>query len=225
MKQHPLRAVIFDLDGVIWDGEPLYHEAFNVVLDPRGHRVTGEDYAQIIGLSVEAAWDWVRQHFGLTDTPATFYREYNFAVLQLLKTAVEPLPGVRDLLSGFRGRGVPIGLASASLRQWVDATLAGLRLEGAFDATVSASEVQRSKPAPDLYLAAAERLGVPPGQCLAVEDTGAGIAAAKAAGMFAMQVRASSTALPPLPEADLVIESYAEFDVSLLEAATPEMKP
>ena len=61
------RAVIFDLDGVIWDGEPLYHEAFNVVLAPYGHTVTESDYSRIIGLSVEAAWDWVRQHFSLSE--------------------------------------------------------------------------------------------------------------------------------------------------------------
>src|SRR6266516_3339333 len=128
------RAVIFDLDGVIWDGEPLYHEAFNVVLAPYGHTVTESDYSRIIGLSVEAAWDWVRQHFSLSESPAVFYRVYNDAVLELMK-----------------------------------------------------------------------RLGVPPGECLAFEDTPSGIASAKAAGMFAVQVRAGSTALPPLPQADMVI--------------------
>ena len=67
------RAVIFDLDGVIWDGEPLYHEAFNVVLGRDGHTVTESDYSQIIGLSVEAAWDWVRERFSLTESPTIFF--------------------------------------------------------------------------------------------------------------------------------------------------------
>jgi HAD superfamily hydrolase (TIGR01509 family) len=216
------RGVIFDLDGVIWDGEPLYHEAFNVVLAPYGHHVTVTDYTQIIGLSVEAAWDWVRNRFSLTESPAVFYREYNEAVLELMKQPAEPLPGVRDVLANLRGHGIPIGLASASLRQWVDATLSGLQLSDGFDATVSASEVHRSKPAPDLYLAAAERLGVQPQFCLAVEDTASGIAAAKAAGMVAAQIRAASTALPPLPQADFVLEDYSQFDVSLLEAPIGE---
>jgi beta-phosphoglucomutase-like phosphatase (HAD superfamily) len=98
----------------------------------------------------------------------------------------------------------------------VDTTLAGLGLNGAFAATVTASEVERSKPAPDLYISAAKHLGVPPESCLAFEDTPSGIASAQGAGMFAVQVRASSTALPPLPQADLVIESYSEFDLELL---------
>jgi len=101
----------------------------------------------------------------------------------------------------------------------VDATLRSLKLEDAFDAVVSASEVERAKPAPDLYLTAAKRLGVRPAACLAVEDTGAGIASAKAAGMFAVQVRASSTALPPLEQADLVIDDYSQFDLSLFDGA------
>lgn len=216
------RAVVFDLDGVIWDGEPLYHEAFNVVLAPQGHRVSEFDYTKIIGLSVEAAWDWVRERFRLSEPLSVFYRAYNEAVLELMKSPVERLPGVRELLTELRRRGVPVRLASASLRQWVDATLRGLRLEDAFDATVSASEARRSKPAPDLYLAAAERLGILPEQCLAVEDTAAGIAAAKAAGMFAIQVRAASTALPPLPEADLILEDYSQFDLAFFEAPMSE---
>jgi HAD superfamily hydrolase (TIGR01509 family) len=215
----PFRAVIFDLDGVIWDGEPLYHEAFNVVLAPYEHAVSESDYSQIIGLSVEAAWEWVRQHCSLTESPAVFYRAYNDAVLQLMKQPRKPLPGVADLLTQLKARGIRVGLASASLRQWVDTTLDGLGLNGAFATTVTASEVEQSKPAPDLYVTAAERLGVPPGECLAFEDTPSGIASAKAAGMFAVQVRASSTALPPLPKADMVIDKYADFDLSVLEEA------
>ena len=213
------RAVVFDLDGVLWDGEPLYHEAFNVVLEPYGYSVTSEDYVNIIGHSVEAAWAWVLNNFKIREEPASFLRRYNEAVLELLAQPVEPLPGVRELLAELRSQGLPIGLASASLRQWVNATIRGLHIENAFDATVSASEVEHSKPAPDLYLAAAEKLGIPATECLAVEDTGAGIAAAKAAGMFAVQVRASSTALPPLEQADLVIDDYSEFDLSLLDGA------
>ncbi|HLA19763.1 MAG TPA: HAD family phosphatase, partial [Dehalococcoidia bacterium] len=169
-----IRAVIFDLDGVLWDGEPLYHEAFNVVLAPLGHRVSEDDYNQVIGQSVEACWEWMWERFKLAEPPASFLPAYDRAVLQLLEQPVEPLPGVRSLISELKRLGVPIAVASASLRAWVDATLRGLALEEAFDATVSASEVESAKPAPDLYLTAAARLGVAPERCLAVEDTLAG---------------------------------------------------
>jgi HAD superfamily hydrolase (TIGR01509 family) len=213
------QAVVFDLDGVLWDGEPLYHEAFNVVLKPYGHAIALTDpaYTQIIGRSVEAAWDWMRTRLALTESSAVFYRAYNEAVLELMKQPREPLPGVRDLLAELNCRGIPVGLASASLRNWVDVTLVGLGLSGTFATTATASEVERSKPAPDLYVMAAKGLDVPPEDCVAFEDTPSGIASAQSAGMFAVQVRVSSTALPPLPQADLVIESYAEFNLSLLE--------
>ena len=209
------RAVVFDLDGVLWDGEPLYREAFNVVLRPIGHEVTVPQYEQIIGSSVEAAWEWVIGRFKLTGLPAQFHAAYDVAVLDLLAQPVEPLPGVRETIARLKSIPVPVGLASASLRQWVDATLAGIGLAAEFDVTVSASEVERAKPAPDMYLTAAEKLGVPAAECIAVEDTRTGVASARAAGMYVVQVRAASTALPPIEEADAVIESYAEFDFSL----------
>ena len=213
------RAVVFDLDGVLWDGEPVYYAAFNAVLEPLGHHLPQNEYDQIMGQSVEAAWAWVLNRFEITESPQAFYRAYDAAVLKMLKEPVEPLPGVRELLAELRSRGIHVGLASASLRQWVDATLDGIGLRDEFETTVSASEVQHAKPAPDLYATAVEHLGVPAAECLAFEDTGAGIASAKAAGLFAVQLRAASTALPPIPEADLVIDDYSQFDLSLLASA------
>jgi HAD superfamily hydrolase (TIGR01509 family) len=209
------QAVIFDLDGVLWDGEPLYHGAFNVVLKPWGYVVTPEEYTQIIGSSVEAAWAWVLGRFGITDPPDEFYRKYDEAVLELMREPIRPLPGVKELIGALKARGIPLGLASASLRNWVDATIAGLNFNGHFLTTVSASEVENAKPAPDLYLRAAENLGVDPATCVAVEDTRTGVRSAKAAGMYTIQIRAASTALPPIDEADSVIETYADFDLSL----------
>lgn len=212
----PYCAIIFDLDGVLWDGEPLYHEAFNVVLRPFGHIVTAEDYQNIMGNSVEAAWAWVLNRFGIAEPPDRFYGLYDDAVLEMLAQSVDPLPGVKGLLARIQAGGIPIGLASASLRQWVDATIKGIGIAKVFDTTVSASEVAEAKPAPDLYLKAATNLGIDPARCIAVEDTRPGIASAKAAGMYAIQVRASSVAAPPIAEADLVIEDYSQFPITLL---------
>lgn len=209
------RAIVFDLDGVLWDGEPLYHEGFNIVLRPYAVTVTPEEYSNIIGSSVEAAWEWVLRAKGIGEPVEKFLPIYDDAVMELLSHPVEPLPGVREVLRELHARNVPVGLASASLRNWIDATLAGLGLAGEFQTTVGADEVAHAKPAPDLYLKAAENLGVDPRRSVAVEDTRTGVRSAKAAGMYVIQVRASSTALPPIDEADAVIEDYSQFDFGL----------
>jgi HAD superfamily hydrolase (TIGR01509 family) len=216
------RAVVFDLDGVLWDGEPLYQRAFNAVLGPLGHALDDETYRRdIAGLSVEESWQRVRERLSLSAPLDGLLAAYHRAVLGLLAEGVEPLPGARELVGRLRELGVPLAVASSSRREWVEATLRGLGLQGAFGAVVTASEVERAKPAPDLYLAAARALGVPPQRCIAIEDTPTGLRAARAAGMRAVQLRAASYSFPPQPQAELVLDSLWDFDISLLQAGTP----
>jgi HAD superfamily hydrolase (TIGR01509 family) len=218
-ERRRLEAVVFDLDGVLWDGEPLYQRAFNLVLADYGHALDDEAYGHVIaGLSVEESWGWVQERFGLSVPMEELVAAYHQAVLALLRGPVEPLPGARALVERLRALRVPLAVASSSLREWVEAALRGLGLDGAFGAVVTASDVARAKPAPDLYLAAAARLGLPPERCIAIEDTPTGLQAARAAGMFVVQLRAASFAFPPQPEADLVLESLEDFDLSLLSA-------
>lgn len=218
-ERRRLEAVVFDLDGVLWDGEPLYQRAFNLVLADYGHALDDEAYGHVIaGLSVEESWGWVRERFGLSVPMEELVAAYHQAVLALLRGPVEPLPGARALVERLRALRVPLAIASSSLREWVEAALRGLGLDGAFGAVVTASDVARAKPAPDLYLAAAARLGLPPERCIAIEDTPTGLQAARAAGMFVVQLRAASFTFPPQPEADLVLESLEDFDLSLLSA-------
>lgn len=211
------KAIVFDLDGVLWDGEPIYQHAFDVVLERYGVTVSDEEYVAVIGSSVEAAWRHVLDIKHIDEPVSKFLQPYDDAVMQLLAGPIEPLPGAAGVLRELNARNIPVGLASASLRNWIDATLSGLGLAGQFRTTVAANEVEHAKPAPDLYLAAAKGLGIGPNLCVAVEDTLFGVRSAKAAGMYTIQLRASSTALPPLGEADAVIESYSQFDFALFE--------
>ena len=126
------------------------------------------------------------------------------------------MPGMCRLLDRLEERSLKLGLASSSQMNWVEAILSRLGIADRFGALAACDMVQHAKPAPDLYLQAAEKLGVPATECIAVEDTRTGVASARAAGMYVVQVRAASTALPPIEEADAVIESYAEFDFAPL---------
>jgi HAD superfamily hydrolase (TIGR01509 family) len=215
---HSYRAVVFDMDGVLVDSEPAFFDGVNEILAPAGKRIEWEDYQNLLGTSVGHTWRRVLEIVGLDPEEAKPYAErYGGVLIELLGRPRPPLPGVEALLATLRERGVPIGLATSSLKEWVEALLGGASLPlERFDVLVWRQMVAKSKPAPDLYLKAAELLGIPATQCIAVEDTPPGIAAAQAAGMYAVQVRASSTAFPPLDSADLVLETLVEFPLGLL---------
>jgi HAD superfamily hydrolase (TIGR01509 family) len=203
------------MDGVLADSEPVYYQAVNLVLGPMGKLITTDQQRALMGHSIEDTWYYLARELELGESIDPYIAAYDSALRRLLAEVHEPLPGVIELVDVLKSRGVPIAVASSSLPSWVEALLGGLGLSDSFDALVSASMVEHPKPAPDVYLLAAERLGVPPLRCIALEDTPTGLASARAAGMLAVQVNAASTAFPPLPEADLVLASLKDFDLSL----------
>jgi HAD superfamily hydrolase (TIGR01509 family) len=212
----PYEAIVFDMDGVLADSEPVYFAAMQAVLAPLGHEVTDDHQRAIMGHSIEATWAYLRETFNLEGPLDALVDAYDRELVRQLARITEPLPGVRDLVETLRERGVPIAVASSSLPTWIEALLGGIGLSEAFDALVSATMVAHPKPAPDIYVEAARRLGKPPERCIAIEDTPTGLASAKAAGMHTVQVRSSSTAWPPQPDAAIVLKSLREFDLSLV---------
>jgi HAD superfamily hydrolase (TIGR01509 family) len=209
-------AVIFDMDGVLADSEPVYFEAMRAVLAPLGHEVTEAHQRAIMGHSIDDTWDYLRETFGLKGPLDALVEAYDGELQLMLAAQDTPLPGVVELIDALRQRRVPIALASSSLPSWISALLGGLGLHDAFDAVVSATMVANPKPAPDIYVEAASRLGKAPGRCIAIEDTPTGLRSANSAGMFTVQVRASSTAWPPLPEAAIVLDTLRDFDLGLV---------
>ena len=212
------QAVIFDMDGVLVDSEPAFFEAVNDVLTPTGKRIEWEQYQRLLlGTSVSATWAGVLEMLDLqAEDVQPYVDRYGDALLEALRRPRGLLPGVQALIKELKRRNVSIGLATSSWRAWVEALLGAADLPlDTFDALAWRETVERSKPAPDLYLKAAELLGVAAERCVAIEDTPAGIASAKAAGMYAVQSRAASSAFPPIEEADLVIDTLTEFPLVL----------
>jgi len=211
------RAVIFDMDGVLADSEPLYLQGINEVLKDFGMAITEDDHNELLGAAVGPTWDFIFEKY----SPPAGYDEcvarYDQTMVKLLSRPQEPLPGVRELLSELKRRGIPCALASSSWPGWVKALLASTGLDGSFDVAVSSTAVENGKPAPDIFLHTAKSLHVEPERCIVLEDSQTGVTAAKAAGMYVVQLRAASTALPPLPEADLVLERLSDFPLSLLD--------
>jgi len=212
----PYEAIVFDMDGVLADSEPVYFAAMRAVLAPLGHEVTDGHQRAIMGHSIEATWAYLRETFSLEGPLDGLVEAYDRELVQQLARITNPLPGVRELVAALRERNVPIAVASSSLPAWIEALLGGIGLAETFDALVSATMVAHPKPAPDIYVEAARRLGKAPERCIAIEDTPTGLTSAKAAGMLTVQVRSSSTAWPPQTEAAIVLESLREFDLRLV---------
>lgn len=217
MSERGYRAVVFDMDGVIADSEPAFFEAVNEVLLPTGKQIDWERYKRLLGTSTLTTWQGVVDMLGLQADPKDFVEPYQRALLEVLQRPRPLLPGVGALLEELAGRGAPVGLATSSRRAWVEALLGavGLPLD-TFGAVVWREMVENGKPAPDLYVKAAQLIAVAPDDCIAIEDTPPGIAAAKAAGMFAIQTRSASSALPPIDDADLVLDSLEDFPIGLV---------
>ena len=163
---------------------------------------------------------YLAREFDLTGPLDELVAAYDAELRRQLALVHEPLPGAVGLVQTLRRRRVPIAVASSSLPSWIAALLGGIGLQDAFDALVSGSMVERPKPAPDIYLLAAQKLGAPPHRTIAIEDTPTGLASARAAGLYAVQVRAASTAFPPLPDADALLDTLHDFDLALLAPAT-----
>lgn len=212
------QAVVFDMDGVLVDTEPAFFDAVNDVIEGEGHHIEWERYRRFLGTSAEDTWRGVISLLGLRGEPRDYLRPYREALIDALSTPRPPLPGVLELLNELDRRGVPYGLATSSWRRWADIILRSAGLDGRFRVLVTAGDVEREKPAPDLYLRAAELLAVEPARCIAVEDTRPGVASAKRAGMLAVQLRLATTALPPIDEADLVLDTLQSFPMEMLVA-------
>lgn len=184
----PVRALIFDMDGLLVDSEGLAAAAMDRFLAERGLQRRPEIHAKLLGRRLVEAISIVRDGYELSDDLDVLVSRYSALRIEALRGAVTPMPGAYEIVDRARLAGLPIALATSGLRIHVDISLGETGLAEKFDTETTGDEVSRGKPAPDLFLLAAERTGVRPEDVVVLEDSPLGIEAAVAAGMRAIAV-------------------------------------
>lgn len=212
----PSAAVIFDLDGTLVDSEPHYYEAGRRVLAAHGvEGFTWRDHTRFVGVSTRETLETLRAEYGIDAPVEQLLEEKNRSYLELAGRSATAYPAMRDLVERLHAEGYPLAVASGSSRAAVDAVLEAAGLAELLPVRVSAEEVAAGKPAPDVFLEAARRLGVPPGRCAVVEDAPPGAEAARRAGMRCVAVPyvRGAESDPGFASAGLIFPGgQAEFD-------------
>ena len=209
-------AVIFDMDGLLVDTETVDYETWRDLYAAHGVELTLPAYCFSAGLygSWERLYGELAAVCGRSLEELQAHREPRFR--ELVDQQLTPSPERVSLLGELRGHGVKRAIASSSDRDWVAYLVDGIGLRGEFQAIVTGDDVERRKPAPDLYLTAAERLGADPQRCVALEDSSHGIQAARAAGMRVINIPNVVSAHQDLSQADAQVAHFGDVTLDLL---------
>lgn len=206
-----LRAIIFDMDGVLVDSEPVHFEATRLLLQEHGITYTPDEEENFYGCTDREVFRQLRERYGLATHEHDLAEDWIERVVKLLPQRIVPMSGVPDVLEQLRASGFRLALASSSSPAIVRTTIEGLGLEGIFEATVSGREVEYGKPAPDIFLEAARRLGEDPAACLVIEDSFNGLRAAHAARIPCVVVPCAATAAQDFSDATARLASLREL--------------
>ena len=208
-----LKAVIFDMDGVLVDSEPIYYEIEKKNFRKLGLKISEREHLSFKGMTGKGMWSLLKKKYGLP-------QPLNELILSARKITLErmaveknlkPILGVVPLLSALKRHGVKLLLATSASKECMDLLLAVLKLGQYFEHKVCAADVEHGKPAPDIFLAAAKRAGVHPMSCIVFEDSRNGVLAAKRAGMKCIGYD-DSAIKQDLSSADLIIDSFDKIN-------------
>lgn len=177
------KGVVFDVDGVLVDSEPLAFRAWQELMAPFNKTLDGADYQAMLGIDLQTSARYVIHRTNLQRSPQELMETFWEHIYEIMPGALVPLPGVSALVPRLAQMGCSLGVASNSIRGYVEKVLEAIQLRQYFLVVMTRDQVADGKPAPDLYLAAVAGMGCSPEDCLAIEDSQIGLRSAIAAGL------------------------------------------
>lgn len=215
-----IEAIIFDMDGTLVDTEPFNTEIERRQFSLNNLEISEEEHQKYLGVASDAMWREIADNYETSMSVAELIEQNHTESLRYFAELeqIPVMPNLFDLLKRLKAKNVKMAVASSSTPEIIDLILTKTDLKKYFRVIVSAQEAGKSKPEPDVFLLAAEKLGVDRENCLVVEDSPNGIKAAKAAGMTCVAYEGPGTNAQKLHEADSIIQNYTELDRIIIKS-------
>jgi len=212
-----IKAIIFDMDGVLVDSEPFHVEIDKQQFLLNQLSISDEEHRRYLGVASDVMWKELAERHSLNISVEEIIEQNRIESIRFFKELKEipVMPELPELLERLKQKNYPMAVASSSFPEIIELILERTGLQKYFQVVVSSQEAGKSKPEPDVFLLAAEKLGVDPKNCLVIEDSKNGIKAAKAAGMRCVAYHSPAVDPRNQKEADAVIKSYSQLELLL----------
>lgn len=213
-----LKAVIFDMDGVLVNTEPIYYKVVREILNENNHDITYKEYEKYIGMTNEYTWELIKSEYNIS-TPVDELIDTMMVLKDVIikRDGYELIEGVVELLEDLKNNHIKIGLASSSPICDILDVVQSTGIDKYFDKLITGESVKRSKPFPDVFLKAAEELKVDNKECVVIEDSKNGVIAANEANMKCIGFLNIDSGKQDLSKSDLIIESMRDINYKSIE--------
>jgi len=213
-----LKAVIFDMDGVLIDSEKIHAQVETKMFESLGLDISEEEYAGFLGMSMVGLWSKVKDKYGLKEEVGELVKLNTQMFYDFIEgDSMDPIDGVESFIQELLNEDIKIAVATSSREEMMNSMLKLIGLDKYFENRTNADDIDNCKPDPEIYLKAAKKLGVSPGECVAIEDATNGVLAACSAGMKVVGFTGSGDGRQNLDMADLVVGDYKELNLEKLK--------
>lgn len=212
-----MKAVIFDMDGVIINSEPLHHKVEREIVEELGGKLSDEEVASFVGTTDYNMWSKIKKKFNFKLSVEELIEMKKERFMKEIDE-IQLVPNFIDFMLSLYKKGYLMAIASSNNRKIVDTIVNKFQLYKYMKFIISGEEVKRSKPDPEIFLTAAKKMNVTPSDCIVIEDATNGVKAAKAAGMKCIGLKNTDTGKQDLSEADLIIENFNELSLDTLKS-------